>query len=92
MVIAGNSKGKTGEVMQVFKASSRVVVSGLNLVKKHTKATQEEEGGINEVEAAIHISNVALVDPKSGTATRIGRKEVDGKSTRYSKKSGEIIK
>jgi large subunit ribosomal protein L24 len=92
MVIAGNSKGKTGEVMQVFTASSRVIVSGLNMVKKHTKATQDEEGGIKDVEAAIHISNVALVDPKSGEATRIGRKEVDGKSTRYSKKSGEIIK
>lgn len=92
IVIAGNSKGKTGEVMQVLKAKSRVIVSGLNLVKKHTKATQEEEGGIKEVEAPIHISNVALVDPKSGGATRIGRKEVDGKSTRYSKKSGEIIK
>ena len=92
MVIAGNSKGKTGEVLQVIKASSRVVVSGLNMVKKHTKATQDEEGGIKDVEAAIHISNVALIDPKSGEATRIGRKEVDGKSTRYSKKSGEIIK
>ncbi len=92
MVIAGNSKGKTGEVMQVLKAKSRVIVSGLNLVKKHTKATQEEEGGIKEVEAGIHISNVALIDPKSGKATRIGRKEVDGKSARYSKKSGEIIK
>lgn len=92
MVIAGNSKGKTGEVLQVFKAKSRVVVSGLNMVKKHTKATQDEEGGIKDVEAAIHISNVALIDPKSGSATRIGRKEVDGKSTRYSKKSGEIIK
>jgi len=92
VVIAGASKGKSGEVKEVLRAKSRVIVSGVNIVKKHTKATQEEEGGINEVEAAIHISNVALVDPKSGSATRIGRKVVDGKSTRYSKKSGEIIK
>ena len=92
IVIAGNSKGSTGEVKEVLREKSRVIVSGVNIVKKHTKATQEEEGGINEVEAPLHISNVALVDPKSGSATRIGRKEVDGKSTRYSKKSGEIIK
>ena len=92
VVIAGNSKGDTGEVKEVLREKQRVIVSGVNLVKKHTKATQEEEGGINEVEAAIHLSNVALIDPKSGEGTRIGRKDVDGKSTRYSKKSGEIIK
>lgn len=92
VVIAGNSKGDTGEVKEVLREKQRVIVSGVNLVKKHTKATQEEEGGINEVEAAIHISNIALIDPKSKNATRIGRKDVDGKSTRYSKKSGEIIK
>lgn len=92
VVIAGNNKGQSGEVREVLRSKNRVIVSGLNLVKKHTKATQEEEGGINEVEAPIHISNVALVDPKSGDATRIGRKKVDGKTVRYSKKSGEIIK
>ncbi len=92
IVIAGNNKGQSGEVREVLRAKNRVIVSGLNLVKKHTKATQDEEGGINEVEAPLHISNVALVDPKSGDATRIGRKKVDGKTVRYSKKSGEIIK
>ncbi len=92
VVIAGNNKGQSGEVREVLRSKNRVIVSGLNLVKKHTKATQDEEGGINEVEAPIHISNVALVDPKSGDATRIGRKKVDGKTVRYSKKSGEIIK
>lgn len=92
IVIAGNSKGKTGEVKQVLRDKNRAIVDGVNLVKKHTKATQEEEGGINEIEAPIHVSNLALVDPKSGKATRIGRKDVDGKSVRFSKKSGEIIK
>lgn len=92
IVIAGNSKGMKGEVKQVIKATSRVLVDGVNMVKKHVKASQEEEGGIKEQEAPIHISNVALVDPKSGKATRIGRKSEGGKSVRYSKKSGEIIK
>jgi len=92
IVIAGNSKGSTGEVKEVLRNKNRAIVDGVNLVKKHTKATQDEEGGINEIEAPIHISNLALVDPKSGEATRIGRKEVDGKSVRFSKKSGEIIK
>ena len=92
VVIAGNSKGKSGEVLEVLRAKNRAIVSGLNLVKKHTKATQDEEGGINEVEASIDLSNLALLDPKSGKPTRVGRKNVDGKSVRYSKKSGEIIK
>jgi large subunit ribosomal protein L24 len=92
IVIAGSSKGKTGEVKQVFRTKYRAIVDGINMVKKHTKATQEEEGGIKDVEASIHISNLSLIDPKSGEATRIGRKIVDGKSIRYSKKSGEIIK
>lgn len=92
IVIAGNSKGKTGEVKQVLREKNRSIVDGVNLVKKHTKATQDEEGGINEIEASIHNSNLALVDPKSGKPTRIGRKDENGKSVRYSKKSGEIIK
>ncbi len=92
MVIAGNSKGVTGEVKQVLRGKNRAIVDGVNMVKKHTKATQEEEGGINEMEASIHISNLALIDPKSGSATRVGRKTENGKSVRYSKKSGEIIK
>lgn len=91
VVIAGNSKGSTGAVMRVFKDSYRAIVEGVNMVKKHTKPSNDNPGGINEIEAPIHISNLALVDPKSGKATRIGRKDVDGKSVRYSKKSGEII-
>jgi len=91
MVIAGDDKGKTGEVLQVFPEKMRAIVDGVNIVKKHVKATQTEEGGIQEMPAAVHISNLALVDPKSGEATRIGRKKVDGVSVRYSKKSGNII-
>ena len=91
MVMAGDDKGKTGEVVQVFPDKMRAIVEGVNIVKKHVKATQTEEGGITEMPASIHISNLAVVDPKTGEATRIGRKNVDGKNVRYSKKSGNII-
>lgn len=92
MVIAGSNKGQSGEIKLVFPKENRAIVDGLNLVKKHTKATQDNPGGINEIEAPIHISNLMLVDAKTGQPTRVGRKLVDGKSVRYSKKSGEIIK
>ncbi|MEY3420754.1 MAG: hypothetical protein RIR48_1043 [Bacteroidota bacterium] len=92
MVIAGSNKGLKGEVKLVLTKENRAIVDGVNMVKKHIKSTQENPGGINEMEAPIHISNLKLIDPKTGTPTRIGRKVVDGKSVRYSKKSGEIIK
>ena len=92
MVIAGASKGTKGEVLEVLPKKNRVIVEQANTVKKHQKPTQDNPGGIIEKAAPIHISNVMLVDPKTGEATRIGRKEVDGKIERYSKKSGEIIK
>jgi large subunit ribosomal protein L24 len=92
IVIAGSNKGDTGEVKKVFPTENRAIVEGLNLVKKHIKATQDNPGGINDIESPIHISNLMLVDPKTGKPTRTGRKLVDGKLTRYSKKSGEIIK
>jgi len=92
MVIAGSNKGQSGEIKLVFPKENRAIVDGLNLVKKHTKATQDNPGGINEIEAPIHISNLMVVDAKTGQPTRVGRKLVDGKSVRYSKKSGEIIK
>ena len=92
IVIAGKDKGKTGNVTSVIKSNDRVIVEGVNIAKKHQKPTQDNPGGINEIATPIHISNLMLIDPKSGTATRIGRKVVDGKIMRYSKKSGEIIK
>lgn len=91
-VVAGAYKGTEGEVLEVFPDNNRVIVDGVNLVKKHTKPQGDRPGGINEINLPIHASNVMLIDPKSGSTTRIGRKEVDGKSVRYSKKSGEIIR
>jgi large subunit ribosomal protein L24 len=91
-VIAGAYKGAEGEVLEVFPKKQRAIVEEVNIVKKHTKATNDNPGGINEVPAPIHVSNLMLIDPKSGEPTRIGRKEVDGKLVRYSVKSGEIIK
>ena len=93
MVISGASKSNTArEVMEVFPKKYRAIVDGVNIAKKHMKPTQDNPGGIQEIPMPIHISNLMLVDPKTGDATRIGRKEVDGKLVRYSKKSGEIIK
>jgi len=92
MVIAGDDKGKTGEVSQVFPDKMRAIVEGVNIVKKHVKATQNEEGGIQEMSASLHVSNLAVVDPQTGEATRIGRKVEDGQSVRFSKKTGNIIK
>jgi large subunit ribosomal protein L24 len=91
-VIAGSHKGETGEVKVVMPTENRAVVEGVNFVKKHVKGTQDNPGGIKEFEAPIHISNLMIIDPKTGTPTRIGRKVVDGKKVRVSKKSGEIIK
>ncbi|MFK8009354.1 MAG: 50S ribosomal protein L24 [Saprospiraceae bacterium] len=93
VVISGASKGETvREVMEVLPKKYRAIVDGVNIAKKHNKPTQDNPGGIQEKPMPIHISNLMLVDPKTGDATRIGRKEVDGKLVRYSKKSGEIIK
>lgn len=92
MVIAGDDKGKTGTVIAVELDKQRAIVEGVNIVKRHVKATQDSEGGIQEKPAPIHLSNLSLIDPQSGEPTRIGRKLVDGKNVRYSKKSGNIIK
>lgn len=93
-VIAGEDKGKTGEVLSVNFQKMRAVVQGLNMVKKHLKpSAQNPEGGIKEQEAAMHISNLMLIDPATGEPTRTGRKaDENGKLQRYSKKTGEIIK
>lgn len=93
IVVAGASKGDTPrEVLEVLTSENRAIVADVNMVKKHLKATNDNPGGITETPAPIHISNLMLVDPKSGEPTRIGRREEDGKMVRYSKKSGEIIK
>lgn len=92
MVVSGSDKGKKGNVVEVILDKQRVIVEDVNIVKKHRKPTQSTPGGIVEIPAPIHVSNVMLIDPKSGEPTRIGRKLVDGKSVRFSKKSGEIIK
>lgn len=94
-VIAGVSKGKEGKVIKVIPAQNRVIVEGEEIRKnsKHTKPNaNNQEGGIVKQDAPIHISNVMLIDPTSGQATRVGRKHEENKSVRYSKKSGEVIK
>nr|WP_211339752.1 50S ribosomal protein L24 [Mucilaginibacter gracilis] len=93
-VIAGDSKGSQGKVIEVLVSKSRVLVEGANMVSKHTKPNAASpNGGIIKQEAALHISNVMLVDPKSGKPTRVGRiKNADGKLVRVAKISGEEIK
>ena len=91
-VIAGRSKGKIGDVLRVLAADQRVVVSGVNVIKRHTKPSRTEQGGIIEREAAIHVSNVALIDPKSDKPTRVGFKFLeDGRKVRIARASGETI-
>ncbi|MBD8348652.1 large subunit ribosomal protein L24 [Dysgonomonas alginatilytica] len=92
-VNTGTDKGKTGRVVKVIIDKQRAIVEGLNMVSKHTKPNAKNpQGGIEKVEAPIHISNLNVVDPESGKPTRIGRKELNGKLVRYSKKTGKEIK
>ena len=93
-VIAGDSKGQQGKIQEVLVEKNRVIIEGVNLVSKHTKpSAATPNGGIIKKEAALHISNVQLVDPKSGKTTRVGRKlNADGKLVRVAKVSGEEIK
>jgi len=92
-VLSGDDKNKSGKILSVDTKKMRAIVEGLNLVTKHVKPTAAKpQGGIEKKEAPIHISNLMLVDPKTGEATRTGRKIGDnGKLTRYSKKTGEVI-
>jgi large subunit ribosomal protein L24 len=91
-VIAGKDKGRKGKVLKIYKAKDRVLVEGVNIVKKHVKpSTENPQGGIVEKEAPIHISNVNLVDPKTGKPTRIGYEMKGDKKVRVSKKSKEVI-
>ena len=93
-VNAGDDKGKTGRVMQVLVKANRAIVEGVNIVSKHTKpSAKNPQGGIEKKEAPIHISNLNVVDPQSGKATRIGRRlNEKGDLVRYSKKTGAEIK
>ena len=95
VVLAGNDKGREGRVLEVIREKSRAIVEGVNMITKHTKPNSKHpQGGRIEKEAPVHISNLMVVDPKTGKATRIGRRvnKDTGKLVRYSKKSGEEIK
>ena len=94
LVIAGDDKGKKGKVLEIFQEKNRAVIEGINIVTKHTKPSAgKPEGGLKKTEAALHVSNLQLVDPATDKPTRIGRKLNDkSKLQRYSKKTGEFIK
>ena len=92
VVTTGRDNGKTGEVLSVLPKENRLVVQGVNMIKRHTRATQTQSGGIIEREAPLHLSNVMLADPKTGEATRVGFKTLDdGRKVRVAKRSGEVI-
>lgn len=92
VVLTGREKGKSGEVLQVLREEGRVLVSGVNMVKRHQRQTQTQQAGIVEKEASLHISNVALRDPKTNKPTRVGVKTLaDGRKVRVAKASGETI-
>lgn len=93
IVLSGEAKGSQGKVLEVNTKTDRALVEGVNMIKKHTKPnTANPNGGIIEKEAAVHISNLMLIDPKTGDATKTGRKKENGATVRVSKKSGEVIK
>ena len=92
VVLTGKDKGKTGEILRVDRKSNRAVVDGANMIRRHTKQSQTSPGGIVDREASIHISNLALADPKDDAPTRVGYKFLaDGRKVRFAKRSGEVI-
>ena len=91
VVLSGRDKGRTGEVVEVRPAESRALVRGINMVKRHQKQTAQQEGGIISKELPIHLSNIALADPKDGKPTRVGFKIQDGRKIRIAKRSGAEI-
>lgn len=92
VVLAGRDKGKHGEVLKVMPAENRAIVNGVNVGRKHQKQTQNQSGGIVSKELPIHVSNLAIEDPKDGEPTRIGYKQLaDGRKVRFAKRSGEVI-
>jgi large subunit ribosomal protein L24 len=92
VVLTGRDKGKSGEVVQVMPKEERALVRGLNLVKRHQRQTMNQEGGIISKEAPLHLSNLAVADPKDGQPTRVGFKILDdGRKVRFAKRSGDLI-
>lgn len=92
VVLSGRDKGKTGEILKVMPKEERAVVQGVNVVRRHQRQTAQSEGGIISKEAPIHLSNLAIADPDSGKATRVGFKVLeDGRKVRVAKRSGETI-
>jgi len=92
VVRTGRDKGKTGEVLKVMPKDNRAIVQGVNTVKRHTRPSQTAQGGIIEKEATIHISNLAIADPKDDSPTKVGLKVLeDGRKVRFAKRSGEVI-
>ena len=92
VVISGRDKGKRGEVLRVFPDDNRVIVQGVHVARRHTKQRFGEPGGIVDKELTIHVSNVAHVDPRSGTPTRVGYRILDdGRKVRFARRSGEVI-
>ena len=91
VVTTGRDKGRRGEVMQVLREENRVLVQGCNMVKRHTRPTQTNPGGIINKEAPLHVSNVAHIDPDSGSATRVGYEVKEGKKIRIARRSGKAL-
>jgi len=92
IVRTGRSKGKTGEVLKIYPRRNRAIVQGVNLIKRHTRPTQNTTGGIIEQESTIDVSNLSHIDPKDNQPTRVGYKHLDdGRKVRFAKRSGEII-
>ncbi|GAA5625508.1 50S ribosomal protein L24 [Brucella sp. NBRC 12953] len=91
VVLSGKDKGRTGEVLQVMPKDDKAVVRGINVVKRHQRQTQTQEAGIISKEAPIHLSNLAVADPKDGKPTRVGFRVEDGKKVRVAKRSGAVI-
>ena len=92
IVLAGRDRGRNGEVIRMFPTENRALVRGINMIKRHTKQTAQSEGGIISKEASIHVSNLAVADPKDGKPTRVGFKTLeDGRKVRFAKRSGDLI-
>jgi large subunit ribosomal protein L24 len=92
VVVSGRDKGRSGEVVRVMPREDRALVRGINVVKRHQKQTMKEEGGIVRKELPIHLSNIAIADPKDGKPTRVGFKILDdGRKVRFAKRSGDLI-